>query len=231
MASTAYQGGASRARDNRARGFGLLGRSAIAIRPASLSALIFVFLIFSVSAARATTNVALASNGGVASASSTYSSGYAPSGAIDGERSGANWGNGGGWNDGTPNSFPDWLQVNFNGSKSIDHVVVYSVQDNYTSPVEPTDTMTFSLYGLVDFTVQGWDGASWITLATVNGNNLIKRTVTFSTYTTDRIRINVTNAVDGWSRITEVEAWTAGAGATIEYLYDPSGNLTGVTRR
>ena len=112
-----------------------------------------------------------------------------------------------GWADGTTNSFPDWLQVNFSGSQSINRVVVYSVQDNYQNPVEPTDTMTFSLYGLVDFTVQGWDGASWVTLATVSGNNLVKRTVTFPTYTTDRIRINVTNALNSWSRITEVEAW------------------------
>src|SRR5207245_9677076 len=87
------------------------------------------------------TNVALASNGGVASASSTYSAGYAPSGAIDNVRSGANWGNGGGWNDATPNSFPDWLQVNFSASQSINRVVVYSVQDNYQNPVEPTDTI------------------------------------------------------------------------------------------
>jgi hypothetical protein len=32
--------------------------------------------------------------------------------------------------------------------------------------------------------------------------------VTFPTYTTDRIRINVTNALAAYSRITEVEAWT-----------------------
>src|SRR5437667_8058740 len=69
--------------------------------------------------------------------------------------------------------------------------------------------MAFSLYGLVDFTVQGWNGTAWITLGTVSGNNLVKRTVAFSTYTTDRIRINVTNALNTYSRITEVEAWTA----------------------
>jgi len=157
--------------------------------------------------ATAQTNVALASNGGVASASSTYGSGYPVSAINNNERAGANPGNGGYWNDATPNSFPDWVQVNFSGAKLIDHVVVYSVQDNYLSPVEPTDTMTFSLYGLVDFTVQGWDGANWVTLGTVSGNNLVKRTVTFSPYSTDRIRINVTNALNTWSRITEVEAW------------------------
>jgi hypothetical protein len=157
--------------------------------------------------ATAQSNVALASNGGVASASSSYSSGYPALAINNNERAGTNPGNGGYWNDATPNSFPDWVQINFNGAKLIDHVVVYSVQDNYLSPVEPTDTMTFSLYGLVDFTVQGWNGTSWVILGTVSGNSLVKRTVNFSPYTTDRIRINVTNALNTWSRITEVEAW------------------------
>jgi hypothetical protein len=57
--------------------------------------------------------------------------------------------------------WPDWVEVDFSGSKTIDRVVVYSVQDNYTQPVEPTDGMTFSLYGLQDFTVEGRSGNSW----------------------------------------------------------------------
>ena len=81
------------------------------------------------------------------------------------------------------------------------------MQDNYETPVEPTDTMTFTLRGLTDFTVQGWNGTAWVTLATASGNNLIKRTLNFSAFTTDRIRINITGTVDGYSRITEVEAW------------------------
>ena len=93
---------------------------------------------------------------------------------------GVNWGNNGGWNDAAPpNTFPDWAQILFNGSKIIDHVVVYTLQDNYANPASPTDTMTFSKYGVTDFTVQGWDGAIWVTLASVSGNNLVKRTVNF----------------------------------------------------
>ena len=152
-------------------------------------------------------NVALASNGGVASASSTYGAAFPVSPINNNERAGINWGNGGGWADGTPNSFPDWVQITFNGSKTIDHVVVYTVQDNWPSPIEPTDTMTFTTWGLTDFTVQGWNGTAWVTLGTVSGNNLVKRTVNFTAYTTDRIRINVTNALNAYSRITEVEAW------------------------
>jgi len=118
-----------------------------------------------------------------------------------------NWAPGGGWNDATANTYPDWVQITFNGTQTIDHVVVYTLQDNYTNPVEPTDTMTFSLYGITDFNVQGWNGSAWVTLGTVSGNNLVKRTVNFSAFTTDRIRVNVTNALASYSRIVEIEAW------------------------
>ncbi len=99
------------------------------------------------------------------------------------------------------------MSISFNGSKTIDRVVVYTLQDNYTAPVEPTDSMTFSLYGITAFTVQGRQGTKWITLATVSGNNLVKRTVTFAPFTTSQIRIRITAALASFSRITEIEAW------------------------
>jgi streptogramin lyase len=173
-------------------------------------------------------NVALAANGGVASASSIYvAPGYAfPVAAVnDGERAGLNWGNGGGWNDATTNAFPDWVQINFNGTQTIDQVIVYTLQDNYLSPVEPTDTMTFTQYGVTDFQVQGWNGAAWVTLGAVSGNNLVKRTVSFAAFSTDRIRVNITAALASYSRITEIEAWTAsapGAGTTLESSLNPA---------
>ena len=92
-------------------------------------------------------------------------------------------------------------------TKPLDRVVVNAVQDNYASPVEPSDSLAFSTYGLIDFAIQGWDGTTCLTLATVTGNNLVKRTVPFNTFTTDRIRVNATNGAGGFSRITEVEAW------------------------
>ena len=92
-------------------------------------------------------NMALASNGGIATASSILNANYPPSGAINGDRRGLNWGAGGGWNDGTPNAWPDWIEVAFNGPKTIDEINVFSMQDNYTAPVEPTPTMTFASVG------------------------------------------------------------------------------------
>ncbi|TMH62214.1 MAG: hypothetical protein E6H55_08815, partial [Betaproteobacteria bacterium] len=84
-----------------------------------------------VSSSGSSVNVALASNGGVASASSTYvAPGYSfPVAAVNnGDRAGLNWGNGGGWNDATANTFPDWVQINFSGTQSINQVIVYTLQ-------------------------------------------------------------------------------------------------------
>ena len=41
---------------------------------------------------------------------------------------GAGWGSGGGWNDATPGAYPDWLQIDFNGAKTIDEVGDVPVQ-------------------------------------------------------------------------------------------------------
>jgi len=164
-----------------------------------------------VSSSGSSVNVALASNGGVASASSTYvAPGYSfPVAAVNnGDRAGLNWGNGGGWNDATANTFPDWVQINFSGTQSINQVIVYTLQDNFANPVDPSATLTFTQYGVTDFQVQGWNGAAWITLGSVSGNNLVKRTVSFAAFSTRRIRINITGALASYSRITEIEAWT-----------------------
>src|SRR5437870_7185990 len=110
------------------------------------------------------TNVASAANGATATASSTFNASYDASGVINGDRKGTNWGNGGGWNDATANQYPDWVQVNFNGSKTIDEVSVFTLQDNFSNPTEPTEDQTFSLYGITDYQVQYWDGTAWQTI-------------------------------------------------------------------
>jgi hypothetical protein len=152
-------------------------------------------------------NVALSANGGVATVSSVLSAAYPASSLNDDERKGAQWGNKGGWNDGTANLYPDWARIDFNGAKTVDRVVVYSLQDNYKTPIEPTDTQTFSLYGAKTFTVEGWTGSGWQPLGSVTGNTLVKRTVTFAAFTTTAIRINVTATAANYTRLTEIEAW------------------------
>jgi len=157
--------------------------------------------------AGASINVALAANGGVASASTTYSAGYPVSAINNGDRTGTGWGSSGGWNDATGNAYPDWVQIIFNGPKTIDHAIVVTLQDNYANPVQPNASTPFTLYGVTAFNVQTWNGAAWVTQGTVSGNGLVMRTVNFTPVTTDRIRVNVTGAMQSFSRLVEVEAW------------------------
>jgi hypothetical protein len=125
------------------------------------------------------------------------------------ERSGVNWGNGGGWADGTPGSFPDWVEVDFAASQSIGQVNVFTVQDTFWAPSEPTSTQTFTAYGVRNFEVQYWTGTAWATVpgSSVTGNTQVWRTVTFTPVTTQKIRVVMTASVDGYSRLTEVEAF------------------------
>ena len=154
-------------------------------------------------------NVASSTNGATAVVSSTHSGGYSASGAINNDRKGLQWGTSGGWNDGTSNTFPDWLEVDFSASKNLGEVDVFSVQDNYTNPVDPTSTMTFASYGIKNFEVQYWTGSAWTAIpgATVTNNNLVWRKLTFPPIITSKIRVYITQTLDQWSRITEVEAY------------------------
>jgi len=145
-------------------------------------------------------NVALASNGGAATASSTCFTAYPTSAVNNGDPKGVNWGTGGGWNDATVDAYPDWLQVDFNGSKTIDEIAVFTIQDNPASPAEPTEAMTFFLYGITAFDVQYWNGTAWVTVqnGSVTGNNLVWRRFTFQSITTSKVRVRVTDALSNY---------------------------------
>ncbi len=190
-------------------------------------------------------NVALASNGAVATASTTATgSGFSTTGAINGNFRGP-WGNSlEGWNDNTPNSVPDWIQVDFAGSKTIDEINVFSLHDNYTQENNPTLSQTFTLYGLIAFNVQYWNGSSWVTIpgGSVTGNNKVWRNFTFSAITTSKIRVFINQVPDAWSRVVEIQAFgTSAGGEKIQWLVpdhlgtpriivDQTGSLAGVKR-
>ncbi len=77
--------------------------------------------------------------------------------------------------------------------------------------------MTFSTFGLNGYDVQYWDGSAWATVAggSISGNNKVWRKISFSSITTSKIRVLTNTAVDnGYSRITEVEAWGSAAGSS-----------------
>ncbi|HET8669752.1 MAG TPA: RHS repeat-associated core domain-containing protein, partial [Candidatus Saccharimonadales bacterium] len=189
-------------------------------------------------------NQAAAVNGGSATASETHSAQYAASGAINGDRkyyTNNAWAN-------VNASFPQWLQVDFNGSKTIDEIDVFSLQDNPSAPSEPTLSMTFNSYGVTAFAAQYWNGTSWVTVpgGSVTGNNKVWKQITFSPVTTSKIRVLISGTADSYSRLTEVEAWGTsgiggGASASIQWLvtdhlgtprmvFDQTGSLANVRR-
>jgi len=189
-------------------------------------------------------NVALAANGAVATASTAHTCcGFSTTGAINGNKRGP-WGNGEGWNDATPDVVPDWFQVDFAGSKTIDEIDVFSLHDNYTVENTPTETQTFTLYGLLAFDVQYWNGSAWVTVpgGSVTGNNKVWRKFTFSPVTTSKIRVWINQVPDSWSRLVEVEAYgTSAGGEKVEWMVpdqlgtpriilDQTGSLAGVRR-
>jgi len=189
-------------------------------------------------------NVAASANGGTATASETHSAPYVPAGAINGDRK--YYLNNNAWSNSTA-TFPQWFQVDFNGSKVIDEIDVFSVQNLYNTPSEPTPTMTFNTYGLTTFQAQYWNGSSWVTVpnGSVSGNNLVWKQITFSPITTTKIRLWITGSSDGYSRLTEIEAWGTPAGSgpssTIQWLvadqlgtpriiFDQTGDLANMKR-
>jgi hypothetical protein len=157
-------------------------------------------------------NVAASANGGAASASSAWG-GYPATAVNNGDRRGVPYGAGGTWSDGTGGAFPDWVQITFNGAKTIEEVDIFGAQDNHGSPVEPTPALTCGGCP-IDFTVQFWTGVSWqaIPNGIVRNNTLVWRTFMFAPITTSSIRLLVERSNTGWSEVAEVEAYTGNGG-------------------
>src|SRR5262249_42147805 len=109
---------------------------------------------------------------------------------------------------------------------------VYSIQDGYASPVEPTPAMTFAQFGLTSFDMQYWTGTQWQTVpgGSITGNNLVWRRVQFFPVTTPRIRVLVTGALAGYSRIAEVEAYRSGGSASVPGPFTKTSPPNGATQ-
>ena len=152
-------------------------------------------------------NYALAANGGVATGSTELNP---AANANDGSRV---WSIGGAWKDNDPGVYPDVLQVTFNGAKVIDEISVFAVMDDFNSTTPPDMSTTTTQYSLIDFLVQYWDGANWVTVpgGAITGNNKAWVKILFAPVSTTAVRIVVNNAaVDGYSRVVELEAWGGG---------------------
>ncbi len=170
----------------------------------------------------ALTNCAAASNGGTAAASSSYT-GLPAANAINGDRSGVGY-----WNDNTSGSFPDTVTITFSKVQIISAINVFSVQDTYVSPSEPTSSMTFSLFGVTSFDLSYWSEplSSWVLIQSITGNNLVWRNVSFAPVTTTQIMINITEALGGYARLAEIEVWTSPAFDS-KYISDIPATISG----
>ncbi len=163
-------------------------------------------------------NVALASNGATATASSFYDAGRGPSDTNNGERNGIGAYLGGYWNT-LSQTMPHWLQIDFGGSKSINEIDVFMVQDAVFSPIAPTLALTGTQYCMTHFLAQYWTGSAWTEVpggSILNNNRIWVQIGPFTPVTTTKIRIYITAAqanAEGYGILTEVEAWSNASGA------------------
>lgn len=113
------------------------------------------------------------------------------------------------WNDATPNVFPDWIEVDFDVTRKLNWINVFTLPDNLNDPPDPDLNEKFSLYGITDFDVQYWTQRGWVTVpgGAIRGNRNVWRKISFPEITTRKIRVVVLNALGGESRITEIEAF------------------------
>lgn len=159
----------------------------------------------------AKTNVAYSGTGAVVIASSQQA-GYAAASAIDGNTSSENWGINGGWMDNTPGTFPDYLEVVFGSSRTIDEIKIFTLD----AADLPADT-----YGIRDFTLEYWKDGAWQTLEKFYGNTKGLIDYTFDPITTDRIRLKVdaSNGANDYSRVVEIQAFQQNDGLAAR-MYD-----------
>lgn len=170
-------------------------------------------LDFKATRVRASMNVASEDEGAMARASSTLSAlddKFEPLNVIDGTKSGQ-WDQccNAAWSDATPNTYPDWVEINFEGPRAIDWINVFTLQDHPATSPDPTLNETFTKDGITDFDVQYWNGRVWKNVpgGAIRGNRNVWRKIAFPAITTNKIRVVVRNALAGYSKIMEIEAF------------------------
>jgi hypothetical protein len=182
---------------------------------------------------RVSKNVASEDEGAKARASSTVDWNFEPENVINDFRFVDGWyGSSDGWNDGTPNVFPDWIEVDFGRVHRINWINVFTLPDDFRDGRDREINEKFSLYGITDFDVQYWNGRAWQTVpgGAIRGNKNIWRMISFPIIATDKIRVVVRNSIDGESRITEIEAFHLNDLPQTKLVVGRGGNAKSVTR-
>jgi len=99
---------------------------------------------------------------------------------------------------------PQWLEIKFDGPKTITSVAVYTIAFATWTPADS---------GVRDWDVQAWDGKDWKTLDSVTGNTRVSKISRFKPpLTTEKIRVVVkaTNDPEGTVGLMEVQAFGPG---------------------
>lgn len=153
-----------------------------------------------------TINVALNSNGATASAydaggNANTAAGYNAADVINDNTTETDFGApGGGWMDNTVDSFPDYLEIAFPESKTVNRAIIYTTTGN----------------GIRDFDVEYWTGSDWTKLRAFTG--VIDSTIRFDfdAISTDKLRIKINDSNDAsnkQSRLIEVKVFQKNFGA------------------
>jgi alpha-L-rhamnosidase len=148
------------------------------------------------SEARLPVSLASASRLGRASASSSHPA-HPPERANDGITDSTLWDLGQGWNDNTPDTFPDELSVAFEGTAPIGRIRLHTL-DSAQYPA--------SGFGISDADVQLLAGGEWRTVGEIRGNDRGLVELTFPTVEADAARVIVHAARVSYSRVIELEA-------------------------
>jgi RHS repeat-associated protein len=148
--------------------------------------------------------------------------------------------------DGNPSAAAHWtvssgrtLDINLAGSREIEEVVLIgnpgpSTNPTYPQPKESDLYGTTSSYDTSSYTVQSWDGAAWVTQASVSGNTNVIRHISFAPVTTTKLRIipvddasNGQTPTDNKVSLAEVEVYTTPtSGGSQLQRFDAWGNKT-----
>ncbi len=111
-----------------------------------------------------------------------------------------------------------WVRIDFNGTKSISEIDLFSLQDNYSNGADPTSTTTTTRYGNVDFHLsycpegvscgasldQGWVDAPG---GYIYGNNKAWSSLKFAPVRASGIRASFDCGQVNRAYAVELEAW------------------------
>ncbi len=120
--------------------------------------------------------------------SSSYNSRYVGSNAVDGDKTS----NSSRWLSGRNQSFPQWIEVDLQGEKTLSEVSFWTGYNGYSAPI-------------TDFEFQVWNGSSWSTVFSENGNNNAAYSRTFSEVSTSKVRLMISGAESGLVKLFELE--------------------------